>query len=221
MSAKVATKNGNGHGPIPEAPPVVLYKTQRASMMLKLEGVTELICHNWDKQAIQAMLDKQMGKAVKKKAPKDPEREYESAHYRMQDGTVGFPVTGFKAAIVDGARALENMTMTSLKQCLFVRHDGYEEYRNVPLVRIIGEPYMRMDMVRVGMGTADIRFRPGFREWQCTLTVDFNPGMISPEMLLNLVNTAGDCGVGEWRPTAPKSKNGWAGRFKVVDARSL
>ena len=42
------------------------------------------------------------------------------------------------------------------------------------LTRIEGEPRPREDMVRVGMGTADIRYRGEFDPWAVDLNVKFN-----------------------------------------------
>lgn len=71
---------------------------------------------------------------------------------------------------------------------------------------------MRQDMVRVGMGTADVRFRGEFTAWATTLSVTYNAKSLSPEQIVNLFNLAGfGVGVGEWRP----EKDGSYGRFHV------
>ena len=72
---------------------------------------------------------------------------------------------------------------------------------------------MREDMVRVGMGTVDIRFRPEFRQWGMSVLIQFNARAISQEQVVNLLNLGGfSVGVGEWRP----EKDGDKGRFSVV-----
>ena len=46
-------------------------------------------------------------------------------------------------------------------------------------VAIIGpDPIMREDMVRVGMGTADIRYRAEFRDWSALLRISSYPDLI-------------------------------------------
>jgi len=76
-------------------------------------------------------------------------------------------------------------------------------------------PTMREDMVRVGMGTSDIRYRAQYWPWAVDLIVEFNPLAMSAEQVLNLFNTAGfACGVGEWRP----ERDGSNGRFRVAEA---
>jgi hypothetical protein len=42
-----------------------------------------------------------------------------------------------------------------------------------------GTPTMREDMVRVGMGTADIRYRGEYRTWRVKLQIRYNANMIS------------------------------------------
>lgn len=81
------------------------------------------------------------------------------------------------------------------------------------LVEIVGEPKPREDMVRVGMGTADIRYRAEFSPWKVRLSLSYNAGALSPEQIVNLFNIAGfGVGVGEWRP----EKDGSYGRFHVA-----
>jgi hypothetical protein len=86
------------------------------------------------------------------------------------------------------------------------------------MLEVIGEPRPREDMVRVGMGTADIRYRPEFPTWRIPATLRFNADVISAEQLANLLNVAGfGVGIGEWRP----EKNGQYGRFHVATEGEL
>lgn len=182
-----------------EVKPINIMRTE-----IRIIGDTPLIVHAWSEKAKKEMLDKQMKKAKTAKAAKDPKKDYEEAFYRLPDGRPGFPATAFKAAAVSaGGRYSDGLKMTTLRGAFFV--DG-------ELVPIEGEPNMREDMVRVGMGTADIRYRPEFKQWACTLPVRFNADAISLEQIINLFNLAGfGVGVGEWRP----EKDGQYGMFHV------
>lgn len=173
-------------------------------MELTLVGDSELIVHRWSEKAKKEMLDKQMGKAKSgKKAAKDPEQDYRDSLYTMPDGSYGFPAVAFKSTAVDACRFVEGMKMTEARGAFHIIGE---------LVRIDGEPRMREDMVRVGMGTADIRYRAGFPEWSTTITISYNAGVFTPEQIVNLFNQGGfGVGVGEWRP----EKNGPFGRFHV------
>ena len=158
---------------------------------LKLVGDSPLIVHAWSKKAREEMLAKQMGKAQTKKAPKDPEQDYQEAFYYTPDGRYGFPAVAFKAAAVDAASQVSGLTKVFLRGAFHVIGE---------MVPIEGEPRMREDMVRVGMGTADIRFRPEFPEWSATVPVRMS-SVITLEQLVHLFNQAGfSCGIGEWRP---------------------
>ena len=86
------------------------------------------------------------------------------------------------------------------------------------LVRIEGEPRMREDMVRIAMGTADIRYRGEFTEWRVEVPISYNADVISPAQIANLFNIAGfGVGVGEWRP----QRNGSYGRFHVANEAEI
>lgn len=185
---------------------VVALKSIRIERInLEIEGDSALIVHAWSAKAKKEMLDKQMKKAKTAKAAKDPERDYEEAFYRLPNGKPGFPTIAFKqAAVSAGGRFSDGLKMTELRGSFFI--DG-------ELAEIKGEPSMREDMVRVGMGTADIRYRPEFKQWRVTLPIKYNADKISLEQLVNLFDLAGfGVGVGEWRP----EKDGQYGMFHVV-----
>jgi len=171
-------------------------------MPLMLVGTSSLICHAWSDKAKKMMLDKQMKKATTGKAAKDPEQDYNDSLYVHPDGGYGFPSVAFKAAAVR-AGTYADMKMVFLRGAFHVLGER---------VHIEGEPSMREDMVRVGSGVADIRYRGEFRTWQTTLPIRFNARAISPEQLVNLFQVAGfSVGVGEWRP----EKDGSYGMFDV------
>lgn len=186
---------------------VVIQPLKIETVSVPIIGETELIVHQWSEKAKKMMLDKQMGKASPKKAAKDPEQDYKDSMYLFPDGRYGFPAAGFKAAIVGACRMFESLPMTKAKIAIRV---------NGELVEIIGEPHMREDMVRLETGVADIRYRAGFWPWRAVLSVTFNSGIISTEQLFNLINAAGFGGIGEWRPSAPKSASGSFGCFHVA-----
>jgi hypothetical protein len=173
---------------------------------IDLVGDSPLIVHAWSAKAKKEMLDKQMKKAKGAKQSKDPNRDYEEAFYRMLDGTPGFPAIAFKASAVSAAgRFVDGMKMTEVRGSFHIPCD---------LVPIQGEPNMREDMVRVGMGTADIRYRPEFKTWRVSLPIRYNADAISLEQIINLFNHAGfGVGVGEWRP----EKDGNNGMFHVIN----
>ena len=149
-----------------------------------------------------------MKKPQKGREIRNPEEEYESSFYKNKEGKISFPALSIKQAMVDSARNLEGVTMSLLRGALFVRGDTEGlipvKYKTVE---------MRSDMVRVGMGTADLRFRGQVNNWSMEFVVEFNGDVLSPEQIVNLLQVAGfACGLGEWRP----EKSGDFGRFHPV-----
>jgi len=191
-----------------ELPPLNIQRIE-----VTLVGDTPLIMHKWSEKAKKEMLDKQMKKAKLAKAAKDPERDFRESIYIIgigKDAYYGFPVIAFKAAAVTACTSIGGITKVQARQAFHI--DG-------EFAKIEGsEPKMREDMVRVGMGTADIRFRGEFFPWFTTLTIAHNANVMSAEQILNMLNTAGfGVGIGEWRP----EKDGQYGRFHVANESDM
>lgn len=172
-------------------------------LKLRLRGDSPLICHAWSEKAKRQMLDKQMKKAKQAQTAKDPEADYQESLYKHPDGGYGFPSVAFKAAAVDACSSIAGVTKVEARGAFHIIGD---------MLKIEGEPSPREDMVRVGMGAADIRYRGEFREWSVEITLRYNANVLSPEQIANLFNTAGFAvGVGEWRP----QRDGSFGMFHV------
>lgn len=180
------------------------------TVRITLVGDTPLIVHRWSEKAKKMMLDKQMKKASAGKEAKNPEQDFHDSLYVLPDGRFGFPIIGFKAAAVTACTSIGGVTKVAARQAFHL--DG-------EFAVIEGdEPTMREDMVRVGMGTADIRYRGEFKSWHTTIVVRHNANVFSAEQVLNLFQTAGFAvGVGEWRP----EKDGQYGRFHVATPEEM
>lgn len=187
-----------------------LKKIERVVAHIEVKGTAPLIVHAWSSKAKQMILDKQQGRKPAKEL-KDPQADYEASMYRLPDGGHGFPVLGFKAATVGGARYFNGVTMTQMRQAMFFIGDS-----SAPdLVRLkCSDPMMREDMVRVGMGTADIRYRAEYRDWGAVLQIQYVPSVISLDSIVALVDAGGMGGIGEWRP----ERDGAFGTYEVVGA---
>lgn len=191
----------------PQEVVIELPRLDLREMQVTIVGDSPLISHAWSKKAKEEMLAKQMKKAKQAKEAKDPKRDYEESLYKHPEGGYGFPAVAFKAAAVDACSHVANITKVEARGAFHIQSD---------MVKINGDPSPREDMVRIGMGTADIRYRGEFRKWRCQFTVRYNANVISPEQILNLFNTAGFAiGVGEWRP----QRDGSFGMFHVAKER--
>lgn len=199
--------------------PIRLKRLERVRFRVPIIGETPLILHQWSEKAKREMMEKGGPAQPKKQRDKrDPDADYKAARYFLDeprsDGlTDGVMAVAFKAAIVQAARAFENVTMTQLKQFIYVHGEAPRM-----LVPIIGKPVMREDMVRVGKGlnkTADIRWRPEYWPWSVDLELEWPSTVFDIESILTLLDAAGIGGIGEWRPTAPNSMTGIYGKFRV------
>ena len=197
---------------------------------IRIEGDSPLIMHAWSEKAKRMMLETQMGKAKgKRKELKNPTADFIDSLYwltpmpteKTEEGfetaiakgaRFGFPVTAFKQGAISAAYRMGwSKDKVSLRGAFFI--DGDEN----GMVEIHSDaPIMREDMVRVGMGTADIRYRGEFRNWYADLTISYNEnGQYSLENIINIINAGGYvCGVGEWRP----EKDGQYGMYHVTTA---
>lgn len=185
-----------------------LVRLKRITYEIDIEGVTPLIVHRFSETAMQAIVDKNMGK-TSTRAPKDPVQEFRDSRYILDETHDGFPAAGFKAAIIDSARNFPQVTMASLRQSISVLGQGPAQ-----LVAIEGERTMRQDYVRFGQSSTDVRFRAQYWPWMATISVQVLQDQLTEDALIALVDAAGFGGIGEWRPS--KSKTGDYGRFQVV-----
>jgi hypothetical protein len=190
-------------------------------MDVPIIGDTALIVHAWSPKAKREMLDKQMKKAKGPKEAKDPKADFEASLYKMDGGGFGFPSVAFKAAAVTAVTSVGGVTKVAARQAFHVLGEDIDVQgafegtkMRLNLVRVEGgAPRMREDMVRIGMGTADLRYRGEFWPWHAQVLVRFNANVLSPEQILNLLNTAGFAvGIGEWR----SEKDGQNGLFHVA-----
>lgn len=198
-----------------------------------LIGDTPLIMHAWSEKAKRMMLEAQQGKAKgKKKEIKNPVDDFIQSMYwlsgkpdtdgmdeeqckeafenAIQNGAkFGFPVTAFKQAAISAAyRMGYTKDKMSLRGVFFISTD-YGDMAEI----VSDTPVIREDMVKIGMGTADLRYRGEFRNWHTTFRIKYNVnGQYSLENILNVLNAGGMvCGVGEWRP----ERDGQFGMFHV------
>lgn len=195
------------------APTVAITRLAEETILVPIIGTTPLIVHRFSEKAKRQMLDAMQGRKTPKQ-PKDPDAEYESAFYRCEDGSPGLPSNNFKLATIDASRFYgKDVTKVGLRQFMFIFGVGHQQ-----MVKIEGEPRMREDVVRVGQGGTDLRYRPEFPEWKATLEVVYITSALTRDSVLALIDAGGlGVGVGEWRP----SKDGTFGTYRVDLSREM
>lgn len=194
---------------------------------VRLVGLSPLICHKWSEKAKAQIRDKQQtGKKTKNRELRDPEQEAKDATYWMDSkcSIPGAPVVAVKAAVIGAAHNDLGMPKTLVSKSLFVYPPGRDAL--VPLEyarkgRGEGAKNSKYpngetteDVVRVGQGSTDLRYRPYFYDWAITTKWQVDADLLQVQDLLILLDRAGfGVGICEWRP----EKGGEYGRFRVDD----
>lgn len=207
---------------------VAIKPIEMQTVEITIKGDTPLIMHAWSEKAKRMMLEAQQGKAKgKKKDVKNPVEDFINSMYWLTEppteGTeeafdkaiakgakFGFPITAFKQAAISAAYRMGWVKdKMGLRGAFFIESDYGE------MVEIKSDvPVMREDMVKIGMGTADLRYRGEFRNWSATFRVKYNVnGQFNLENIINIINAGGTiCGVGEWRP----ERDGQNGMYHIA-----
>jgi hypothetical protein len=197
--------------------------------LITIKGVTPLLVHNWGSKALRQMEEAQMQSTkakTRKRAAKNPWEDTIEAAYWLTGQPEEYTEAAFNAAIVSGAKT--GFPLTAVKQAaasaafrkkwtankMELRSTMFLSGTDVKdMLTIVGTPEQRMDPVKIGMGTADLRYRPCYPEWEASFFLEYDAnGGWSLENLINCINAGGMfVGIGEWRP----EKDGDFGRFKV------
>lgn len=207
---------------------VAIKPIEMQTVEITIKGDTPLIMHAWSEKAKKMMLEAQQGKAKgKKKEIKNPVEDFINSMYWLTEpptepteeayekaitegAKFGFPITAFKQAAISAA-----YRMGWVKDKMGLRGAFFIESSYGEMVEIKSDaPIMREDMVKIGMGTADLRYRGEFKSWTATFKVKYNVnGQFSLENIINIINAGGTiCGVGEWRP----ERDGQNGMYHIV-----
>ncbi len=199
----------------------------RSRFTVRVVGDTPLITHQWSEKAKKQMRDTKGGAPkVKKREPCNPTEEGMRAAYWLTPMPEEFTEEAFAKAVADGARFGVKATSFKLagnasayrqgwvKNQMALRLAYFIEADENGLVEIHAEDVtIREDSVTVGMGSADLRYRPMFSNWWVDLTVTYSKsGQMTLEDILTVLDAGGDVGGGEWRP----EKDGIFGRYHSV-----
>jgi hypothetical protein len=200
LKAKAAGKPAAGSAI--SLPPLIKVHT-----IIKIRGTSPVITHKWSEKAREQIRAKKEGRAQAKRAPCDPEKEFNDAKYIDSEGRDCIPSLAIKGAITNAASFAEGVTKVELRGALFI------EGELIPIR--YKECEKREDAVRVGNGQADLRYRPAYHEWEADVPVVFNSHVISAEQVHHLFQLAGfSIGICDWRP----QRNGQFGRFELANA---
>ena len=194
---------------------------------IRIVGDTPLIVHAWSTKAKRMMLEAQM-KATKTKAKeiRNPYDEFIHSLYWLEGEPKESTPDDFEEAVKNGAKwgfpvgAIKQAGNSAayrlgwVKNQMELRGSYFLQTEYGEMAEIKGSiPEMREDMVRIGQGTADLRYRGEFKNWYMDMILEYNASSnMTLEQIINVINCGGyACGLGEWRP----EKDGTFGRYHI------
>lgn len=213
---------------------VTVPNVEMTILRVRVDGLSPLICHHFTEKTRKELLAKAMKKSTRVREAKDPEAEFQAARYRIDANGFeiegiqgpnkkypdGLPARYIKDAMIQAAREVDGMTMTSVRGLFHV-----EMGRNlIPVQKRSGkkfltygvdiEPEVDESVQRVGgkgggTGTPDIRFRPIYKDWSAEFSITYNAKICSADQLIGLLSIGGfHVGVCEHRPAKSGGQNG-------------
>lgn len=188
---------------------------------INLQGTTPLVINRFSAKAMEMMRETQeagsTARSRKTREAKDFEALYEGAKHIADGGWEGIHAAAFRNGAISACRAC-GFKMTHAKLAFMVLHDGFDRVDGAPLVRLTkGESEPWVAPTRNATGVVDLRCRPLYREWQATLRIRYDAGMLTSDDVVNLITRVGlQVGIGEGRPDSKMSAGLGFGLFEIV-----
>lgn len=181
-----------------------LYGLKIGKIVVTIRGTSPLLVNRFPETAIEQIEASQTGSARTKKAPRDPEKEWNTTRYLDQHGRDCLPAAAFKESMVRAVSFIDGMPMTEARGAFFVDGDL------IPLR--CNPPYCHRSRVVLNRKTTSIAYRACYEEWEADLPISYQENVITVEQLINIIELAGYAvGVGAWRPQC----RGQFGRYEI------
>jgi len=175
---------------------------------LTIVGTSPMIQHAWDEKSKLMMRDKHAGKKTKDRGKRNPGAELKGATYFTKDGGYGVPASAIRKSLISAAHKDLGIEKTLVRKGIFVICDDPGNIVEMKCDKLI----KREDVVRVGAGSTDLRYRPEFRNWSIAIIIEFDADLLKESDLINLFQRAGfGVGLCEGRP----ERDGENGRFTI------
>lgn len=188
--------------------------------VFRLTGTAPFLQNRFGKKAQDKMEEAQklgsQAKSKRQRSPRDFEKDYQEATHFARAGWCGIPAGAFRAACISACR-LVGFKMTLAKLTIFILHDDLDRVDSTPLVRIEGHREISKMPVRNATGVMDIRARPIWKQWCCTLRVEWDLDQFSLGDITNLLMRVGrQVGIGAGRPDSKDSAGIGFGLFSIA-----
>ena len=181
---------------------------------VRIEGLTPLIMHNGHLADPLDEASKALAKLTKKKQKTEADHlavrkcEWYGGLYVDEHGAPCLPGEVLEGCLAEGAKKYK--LAKTVKGAVIIDGNWPIIYTGPKDIDKLWEGGGHIKLAGVGLrGQRVIRCRPMFPEWSIEFEVQWDPTMLKDEeQLFEIVEAAGMCGVGDWRPKF--------GRFEVV-----
>lgn len=197
-----------------ETTAVEIQEISMGRVRCNLVGTTPLIMHRFASKAWHELLLPSPKKNAAEKAESlkhDPVGEFREALYmnrsKSEPALFHYPTNAFAKALAAAAIDIPGATKSQMSRLTSIYSTQ---------INMFGCPELFMAMVRSSdmARTPDVRSRPIFSEWACSIEIQFVSSLIKERQLINLLAAAGIIvGLGDWRP----QKGGPYGQFRLAD----
>lgn len=188
-------------------------------MTVEVEGITPLFMHAFSEDAMRTLEKTRMGEPQERRNI-SPEDEWAHACHMIsgapfkRGARYGVPATAIRSALEEAAPYIANRKVTKklVAGTIFIVADDPEKQ----LVEIKAQKVVKdRRIARINNGKSpEVRYRPILHGWTMDITVQYDPTMVTPKLILALIQRAGfSVGIGDYRPQ--RGKGGTYGRFQL------
>ena len=177
---------------------------------ITLVGDSPLISHRFSNANKKSMLNIKQNKKKQGRKACNPEQEFKDSLYEIGENTglYGFPIMAFKLAAIRGAKSIPDVPMTDARSMFRIKSSNPQMLTPLRYEDLL----MGEDIVRIGRGSSDLRYRGYFYRWEVDLAIEYNHAATLPETVILMFDIGGfGTGVGDWRP----ERGGIYGTFHV------
>lgn len=183
----------------------------RQRIKVRIIGITPYMPEPID-MAVVENLDKKKSNQMASDDKRSEEEKVKHKFYFTHDGLYGVPVSALFKSFKSGSMYVIDKTDGGMKRfmraCNFLGDIIPLEYERIEIDRRPGRDSGRNRAPRLIV-------RNAFVNWSCVLEIEFNPALISPELIVNIGEHAGfHIGIGGFRGDC----NGNCGLFRVATA---
>lgn len=200
----------------PEQTAIEIQEIKMGRIRCNIVGNTPLIMHRFASKAWHELLLPSPKKNNAERAETlkhDPVGEFREALYMNRSSAepalFHYPSNAFGKALAAAAIDIPGATKAQMSRLTSICSTQ---------INFFGRPELFMAMVRSSdmARTPDVRSRPIFPEWACSVEIQFVSTLVKEKQIINLLAAAGVIvGLGDWRP----QKGGPYGQFRLTDDR--